>query len=708
MKLLFEIGTEELPPGEIDGALDALVAHIRAGAAEARLPIGEIRTFATPRRLAVAIDGIAPVAETVEETLTGPAANIAFDAEGNPTKAAIGFARGRGVDPSTLIRVTTERGDYVAAVVRREGAEARTVFERVLSSSFAAIPWRKAMRWGWSTETFGRPVHWIVALLDDAVLDVSFAGISAGRESRGHRFLSPGPVPVTPATYTDALRAAHVVADVAERRATISEAVRRLAAEVGLRAIDDPTLVDEVIYLVEWPVPLIGRFPEELLEVPREVLIESMRSHQRYFATETEDGGLANAFIFVSNMRVPDPDVVVRGNLRVLLARLEDAKFFYREDRKETLEDRVHRLDTIRYIEGLGTLLDRVKRIERLTADLAERLYPDDEFVEQAALRAAHLCKADLTTGMVYEFPSLQGVMGRYYALLAGELGDVAKAIVEHYAPRGASDAPPETPAGIVVSLADKLDAIAGCFALGLVPSGSADPYALRRAALGILRTCIDRDVRLPLREVLTDAVNGLPDPAASGSDKRLRPADEVSADALEFVGGRLKALLANTYPSDIADAVVAVIGSDIPSAPARAAELDRMRREADFEPLAAGFKRTVNILRKAVDDDPALPSRLAGAAPDEARFEASAERELWAALESATPVVGRALGARDFAAVGRALIALKPAIDGFFDDVMVNVDDDAVRFNRLVLLDAVRALFESFADISRIQVDGR
>lgn len=708
MKLLFEIGTEELPPGEIDGALDVLSARIAKGAADARLAIGEIHTYASPRRLAVIVDDVAAAAETVEETMTGPAAKIAFDAEGNPTKAAIGFARGRGVDPADLIRVTTDRGEYVAAVVRKEGETARAVFERVLGEVFAALPWKKAMRWGWETVTFGRPVHWLVAMLDNDVLDVSFADVAAGATTRGHRFLAPDEVAVTPDSYLGTLRAAKVVVDIDERRRVISEAVARLASESGLRAIEDPELVDEVIYLVEWPVPLMGRFPEELLEVPREVLIESMRSHQRYFATETADGSLANGFIFVSNMEVPEPELVVRGNLRVLLARLEDAKFFYREDRKESLEERLPKLASIRYIEGLGSLLDRTERIQSLAANVAERLYPDDAFVEQAALRAAQLCKADLTTGMVYEFPSLQGVMGRYYALLGGEQGDVAKAIFEHYAPRGASDEPPESAPGIVVGLADKLDAIAGCFALGLVPTGSADPYALRRAALGILRTCIDRQMRLPVTDVVRDAVNGLPDPATLGSDKTLRAAEEVCADVEEFIAGRLRAMLAASFPTDIADAVVAVIGADLPSAPVRAAVLDRMRREADFEPLAVAFKRTVNILKKAAEEDPALGAALADAAPDPQYFDADAERALSEALAEATPIVGAAISAGDFDRVAATLIGLKPAIDRFFDDVMVNVESDAVRFNRLTLLAAVRALFESFADISRIQVDGR
>lgn len=709
MILLFEIGTEELPPGEIDTVLAALREHVRAGAEAARLPIGGVFTYATPRRLALRVEGIAYEAETIEETVTGPAARIAFDADGNPTKAAIGFARGKGVDPSQLTRVETDKGEYVALTVRREGEASSVVMARLLTEAISALPWKKAMRWGWSPVAFGRPIHWMVAMLDSRVLDVEFAGVKAGATTYGHRFLAPDAITLNTASqYGDALRKAKVLVDIDERKKVIEEGVARLAAEEGLTAVSDPELVDEVVQLVEWPVPMIGRFAEDLLEVPREVLIESMRSHQRYFATESADGALANGFIFIANMEVPDPKVVVHGNLRVLRARLEDAKFFYREDRKHTLEAQLGKLASVRYIDGLGSIRDRADRLVALSATLAETLFPGDGDVATHAGRAALLCKADLVTGMVGEFASLQGTMGRYYAVADGEAPEVAAAIEEHYAPRGAWDAPAEAPASVIVSLADKFDAIAGCFALGLIPTGSADPYGLRRAALGILRTGIDRNLRLPLRSLLEAAVSALPDPAAVGSSKTLRPAAEVVDDALEFLHARLRAMLAANAPTDIADAVVAVIGDELPTAPARAAVLDRMRKDADFEPLAAAFKRAVNIVTKAVDDDPSLAALYDAPAPDEALLTEDAERALWAAMKEAEPTVTAGIAASDFDPVGAALSGLKPAIDGFFDHVMVNADDDAVRRNRLALLAAVRALFRRFADISRIQADGR
>lgn len=447
MNLLFELGTEELPAGEVETARAAIAAHFTRGAAEARLQHGAVRTYATPRRLALHVENIAPVATTVEETVLGPAARAGFDADGKPTRAAEGFARSQGVDPASLIRVDTPKGEYVAARVVRGGQPAGDIVTALLNSAAPSIPWKRSMRWAWSETTFARPVHWIVALLGDNVLPVSFAGIDAGRTTFGHRFLSPGPITLrTPDTYIASLRAADVIADVEERRATIRLGVAEAAKAAGLSAIVDDELIDEVVHLVELPVPLLGRFDEELLEVPREVLITSMRTHQRYFAVEQHPGVLANAFVFISNMRVARPEVVTAGNLRVLRARLEDARFFYREDRKKSLEARVASLADVVYIDRIGSVADRTLRITSLATRLAALLYPGDASTQGHATRAAELCKADLVTGMVYQFPELQGIMGRYYALADGEAREVAIAIEEHYRPRGASDAPPRRP----------------------------------------------------------------------------------------------------------------------------------------------------------------------------------------------------------------------------------------------------------------------
>ena len=698
MNLLFEIGTEELPAGEIDGALQFMAEFVRARFDAARLAYGNVQTFATPRRLALLVTDLALAGETVEEEVIGPAARAAFAPDGSITRAAEGFARSRGIDPASLYRVETPKGEYVAARIVHAGEPAAAIAATTLGRLPAAIPWKRSMKWGWLTETFARPVHWMVALLGEQVLDVSFAGIVAGRSSRGHRFLHPGEFDVQSAdSWLQQVRAAHVMADVQERRSVIADGVRTLCAERGWTALIDDELLAEVSHLVEWPFPLLGTFDEALLEVPREVLITSMKVHQRYFAVEAGPGQLAPAFAFVSNMKVRVPEVVIAGNRRVLLARLEDARFFYREDRRRTLSERVVDLERVVYMDRLGSIADRVKRLTVLAGALCDTLLPGDESVHEHATRAAALCKSDLVTGMVGEFPELQGIMGRYYALASDppEPAEVADAIADHYRPRGASDAPASSNAARILALADKLEAIAGGFALGFAPTGSADPYALRRAAIGVIRTLLDAGWSLSPARAMELAWSTLPD------DVKAR-AKATPEAATEFLTGRLQSLLASDYPVDVVDAVLAVVGDNLPAAPARCAALAQLRADAAFEPMAQLFKRAVNIVRKAEDENGWTASAHA-VAP--ALFESPAESDLLSALEQADGAVSNALAAGDNLEAARALVALKPVVDGFFDQVMVNAPDPAVRNNRLLLLARTRLLFLQFADLSRIQI---
>jgi len=703
MKHLFEIGTEELPAGEIPSALAALAAHITSGAAARGLKIGRVSTLATPRRLTCIVDDVAQMAAVTQETITGPSARVAFDDAGNPTRAAEGFARGQGVEPASLVRVDTPKGAYVAAVVQRGGEPAAEILAEILHGSLACIQWRRSMRWGWGETAFSRPIHWVVALLDGEVLDVNLAGVQAGRTTYGHRFLAPDAIELAHAAdYVDSLHKASVMVDLETRRAAIRDGLAALAKGQGLRTIEDAELLEEVVHLVEWPVPMIGRFDEGLLELPREVLITSMRSHQRYFALERSDGTLANAFAFVSNMRVPDPDIVVQGNVRVLRARLEDARFFYREDRKRDLASRCDDLHRIVYIQGLGSVFDRSARIAQLSDTVSGLLYPGDDAVRDGAIRAARLSKADLSTGMVGEFPELQGTMGRRYATADGEPEAVAQAIEEHYRPRGATDAPANAPTSVVVAIADRIDTLAGCFALGLVPSGSADPFALRRAALGILRTLVAHGLRPPLRQLVRHAIDTLP-------DEVVQDASDVETRLTDFVLGRLRAWLAADFPTDVVDAVVAVCEDDIPSARARCAVLADMRERADFDPLAAAFKRVVNMLRKAHerDDGPGL-GLFDPNAPHEidvSRFSHENEHALAEALTASDARVRTFLEQGDFQSAANEVIALKPAIDDFFDAVLVDDPDPNIRINRLRLLARIRRVFLGLADISTIQV---
>lgn len=697
--LLFEIGTEELPSGEIDSALQQLADHISAQANEARLAIGTIETYTTPRRLAVIVRDVAPRATDMESLVLGPSAKIAFDDDGNPTRAAIGFAKGKGLDADALQRVETPKGTYVGVTVHDKGRNAEELLPQILESAFRAIHWKRSMHWGWADVPFARPVRWIVALLGEDVLPVTFGDISSDRFTRGHRFLAPDPIALANVdAYLPTLRNAYVMASLDERKTKIREGVAQVAKEAGFTALIDEDLVQEVAHLNEWPTPMLGRFDEELLDVPREVLIVSMRTHQRYFPAETADGKLANVFIFVSNMIVEAPEVIVAGNLRVLRARLEDARFFWDEDRKITLEERRERLAAIRYIDGLGSVRDRSDRLEALTGILVDEYGQGNAELRAHATRAARLCKSDLASAMIFEFGELQGIMGRYYALADGEPEQVAIAIDEHYMPRSATDQTPQTEAGVYVALANKIDAIVGCFALGLKPSGSADPYALRRAAIGLLRILSEKDLRLRTRDIIAKSYDLHP-------QGKLLPREDVIRDVDEFIRHRIPALLPDT-PTDIAQAVIAAIGDDIPSAQDRADVLMELQKNADFEALAAGFKRVVNIVAKAASEQDALAAALRDNAlrVDASLLKEDAEIKLHQALQFAAPKLDEASATHTFDAMARTLIELKAPIDAFFDDVLVNDDNPKIRENRLALLASLREAFLGFADISLVQ----
>lgn len=697
--LLFEIGTEELPSGEIDSALEQLAKYIAAQCEEARLTFGEIETYTTPRRLAVIVRSISERATDMESLVLGPSVRIAFDDDGNPTRAALGFAKGQGLDADAIQRVDTPKGEYVAVTVHDSGRPAEEILPSILDGAFRSIHWKQSMHWGWADVAFARPVRWIVALLGDAVLPVTFGGITSGRSTRGHRFMAPDPVALANVdAYLPTLRDAYVMASVEERRENIRTGVKKAAEDAGLTAIVDDELVNEVAHLNEWPTAMIGRFDKDLLEVPREVLIVSMRTHQRYFPAETSDGKLANAFIFVSNMVVEEPEVIVAGNVRVLRARLEDARFFWDEDRRTTLEERRERLASIRYIDGLGNVRDRSDRLEKLTASLIDDYAEGNATLRKNATRAAHLCKSDLASLMVGEFGELQGIIGRYYAQSDGEADEVAVAIDEHYMPRGSTDSTPHSDAGVYVAIADKIDAIVGCFALGLKPSGSADPYALRRAAIGLLRILSDNDLRLRTKDIAGRAYDLHP-------PEKLLPRADVIRDVDAFIRHRIPALLPNT-PTDIAQAVVAVIGDDIPSAQDRADVLMTLQKNADFEALAAGFKRVVNIVAKAASTKDPLGNALSNGtlSPDASLFKEPAEVALFEALQRAQPKVDAASKAHKFDDMAQTLIGLKEPIDVFFDDVLVNDEDPTIRENRLALLASLREIFLRFADISLVQ----
>ena len=682
-ELFLEIGTEEIPAGFLPKAMADMEAIMRKELGNARVEFIDIRTLATPRRLALCVTGLPALQPDAETTAMGPAKNIAFDAAGNPSKAAEGFARGQGVPVTDLKLVTTDKGEYVAAVRKESGRPVADLLGDILPRLVTGIPFKKSMRWGDLEVRFARPIHWIVALFDGIVVPFSFGNIESGSVSRGHRFMANQTFPVRDfAHYLDECERHFVIADPERRREIIRREIHRLAKAAGGRLLPDEGLLEEVSYLCEYPSAVHGTFSQEFLVVPKEVLITSMRSHQRYFSIVDDEGKLLPGFITVNNTLTEDPNVVVRGNERVLRARLSDARFFFEEDKKVRLETRVEALKSVVYQAKLGTSFEKMERFRALAEELADRLKPA---VREKASRAAFLCKADLVSGMVGEFPEVQGIMGREYAILQGEDQEVAKAIAEHYLPTQAGGELPSSDIGAFVSIADKMDTICGCFGVGLIPTGSADPYALRRSALGIINIILDRKYSLSLKEVVDSALNRL-------VAKLTRNCEEVSVDVLRFFEDRFVNLLAAQFPGDVVDAAVAAGADDLVDCAARIATLAEFKNREDFEPLAVAFKRVCNIVKEPV---------VASVAP--AMFQDPAEQGLFDAFNSVHTAVEKAVADRDYLSALTQIATLKSAIDQFFDKVMVMAEDERVRTNRLALLQEIRNLFSGIADFAKI-----
>ncbi len=684
LDLIFEVGTEEIPARFLPPAMDQLGRLAREGLEAERIAFDRVRTFATPRRLVLHVTGLAPrQADAVEEKV-GPPVSAAFDADGNPTRAAEGFARSNGVAVSDLIRVETDRGLYVA--IRRElpGRPTRDVLAELLASWLSGLHFPKSMRWGSAEITFARPVHWILALLGDEVVPLTFAGIRSGRQSRGHRFHHPDAFDVMDAEdYFRKAREARVIVDPEERRRMVLEGAEAAARELGGRPLADEDLLETVIHLVEYPVPVAGSFEERYLELPRELLILTMKHHQKYFAVVDDEGNLLNHFVAVSNTRARDLSVVARGNERVLRARLADARFFFDEDRKKPLEEHAEGLKDVVFQSRLGTSHEKVERFRALARAIAGRVCPERAGVVD---RIARLCKADLVTQMVYEFPELQGIMGREYALREGEDPAVARGIEEHYWPTHAGGPVPTLAEADCVSMADKLDTVVGCFGVGLIPTGTADPYALRRQTLGILRILLEKGYRIPLGWLVDRALELL-------GDRLVRDPAEVRADVLGFFRGRLEGLLTQQgIDADIVAGVLARGFDDVVDARARAETLQEARRRGELAPLAETFKRVGNILKAQAPGEPR---------PED--FAAPAEKALWEVYLTVREKMEAAAEQGAYAQFLAEAGPLKAAVDRFFDEVLVMDPDPAVRANRLALLAAVAELLGRVADFTRI-----
>ena len=676
--LLLEIGTEEVPAHVMPHLLLDLKRLAGDMLAERRLAYESLRTVGTPRRAALIVEGLAERQEDVSTETRGPSVSIAFDADGNPTKAGAGFARGQGIDPAALI----QRDGYVYASVHEEGAETAQLLTELLPELIRAIPLPNSMRWGDLDFRFIRPIRWIVALYGTEIVPFTLANVTSGSTSRGHRTLAPEDfVIAAPADYEAACEKAYIIVDPERRRAMICEQIAAVAQKCGGTAEITPDLLEEVLYLVEYPTALSGSFEEKYLALPAEAVITPMRDHQRYFPVKAADGSLLPLFITVRNGGREHLDVVAHGNERVLRARLADAQFFFDEDRKKSLSEHREKLKTVVFQQGLGSMYEKTERLMGLVTAIVEELAPDAaayEAMELDARRAAELSKADLVTGMVTEFTELQGIMGRAYALLDGEKPEVARAIDEQYMPRFAGDELPKSDLGFALSVADKIDNIVGTFSRGKIPTGSQDPFALRRQALGLVLMLIEHESGLLLSDLVDEAYD------LYALEEVLR--DKMQADVADFIRLRLKNVLTERgVRYDVQEAVLADVDF-VADVPVRAAYVERLLAADGADALVQSFVRVGNIARTTETGivDPAL-------------FTAEAEGVLLSAYESA--VAARTEGADTLPAEQ----ALAAAIDAFFDAVMVMDKDERVRTNRLKLLKVIDNYLLWTADYSKI-----
>jgi glycyl-tRNA synthetase beta chain len=684
MELLFEIGTEEIPSAYIPPAMEDLRTVAGRLLQEHRLRFATIRSLATPRRLALVVEGLAERQADARREVVGPTKAAAFDAEGKPTRAAEGFARAQGVPVDRLQLRALDRGEYVVAVQEERGAPTPEVLLALLPKLITSLPFPKFMRWGQGTFRFVRPIRWLLCLYGGKVVPVTIEGLKADAKTYGHRFLSPRGVRVRGfQDYLEKLEEKFVIVDPGRRRELIRKLATDAAAAVKGQAILDDELVETVTHLVEFPTVICGSFKREYLELPREVIITPMRKHQRYFPVVDAGGSLLPHFVAISNMRAKDVELIRQGNERVLRARLNDAEFFYRDDRKLPLAERVPHLTHLIFQEKLGTMHDKVQRIGRLAARIADRVDPACRGVAE---RAAFLCKADLVTTMVKEFPSLQGIMGREYARLSGEPAEVCQAIEEHYLPRFAGDALAGSNAGAVVGLADRLDSIVGCFGVGLMPTGSEDPYALRRAAQGVVLTVLHRNFRAPLGAMVEDAREGF-------GGRLTQNVEKVRRDVLDFLRGRTQALLVDRgLPADVVESALSAGCEDLMDAARRAGALAVMRREADFGELSAAFKRVVGIVPKGFDRPVDVTHLVEGA-----------ERALYAQVMTLKSEVDALVAVQDYLGALQRIAALKPMVDMFFEEVLVIGPDEGLTQNRFALLKAVWSLFARIADFTKL-----
>ena len=683
-ELLLEIGTEEIPAEFLPKAQADMDAMIRKELAVNRIVHGDVKVMATPRRLVLIVSGVAEKQEDQLIEKIGPAKRVSFDDAGNPTKAALGFAKGQGVDFSEIEIIATDKGEYICARKTILGLETKIVLPDLLTRFILSIPFKKSMRWMDLTIRFARPIHWLLVLFGGEVVTFQLENILSDRKTCGHRFMSPGFFAVKDAhDYLAKLRENYVVVDPEDRKKIIIQEAEKAAQTVSGRPILSDELLEEVTYLVEYPTAVCGSFDREYLNLPKDVLITTMVEHQKYFPVADTDGNLLPYFVTINNTLAHNPSVVARGNEKVIRARLSDARFFFQEDQKVPLDEHLKKLKKVVFHSQLGTSEDKVARFRTLADWIADRVNPN---LKADADRAAQLAKADLETQMVYEFPSLQGIMGREYALIAGEKPDVAKAIYEHYLPTSAGGALPETDIGAIVSIADKTDTIAGFFGINQPPTGTADPFALRRQALGIINILLEKKYPIALPDLVTESLKIL-------NDKLKKSPEEALADILEFFKGRFEnRLISQDHPYDVVDAVLARGISDVVTDLEKVEAMEEFRKHPDFEPLTIAFKRVCNIIKN-----------FEGGAVSPAYFETDADKGLYEAYLGIRDKVLTLINKKDFRAALMEIARLRVPVDTFFESVLVMAEDEKVRYNRLSMLEAISKLFYGIADFSKL-----
>lgn len=692
--LLVEIVSEEIPAGYITLALDAMATLMGQKMSQARIEHGTMHTFATPRRLALTVENVTERQASITEEVLGPPTAVAFDAQGRPTKAAQGFATGQGVPLNRLTIRTTAKGDYVCVRKTERGQASLRLLQTIVPEVVMAIPFPKSMRWADLSLTFARPIHSVLALLGDKTISFRLENIRSGRRTLGHRFMHPRSIAIGNASeYVPALRSAFVLVDVAERKKMIEEKISQAAADLGGKILSDPDLLDTVTHLVEYVAVSAGTFDKDFLRVPREVLITAMREHQKYFAVVNSDHQLLPCFVAVNNTPVEDMALVSSGHERVLRARLEDARFFFETDARTPPHEMVDRLKGVLFQAKLGSMFEKVLRVRELAEDLAGLTTPE---LKPTVSRAAWLSKSDLTSQMVNEFPKLQGVMGRIYAARSEEPEAVAKAVEEHYLPTYAGGPLPETVAGALVSVADKLDTICGCFGIGLIPTGTTDPYALRRQAVGIIQIMLARALSVSLEGLIHKSLELL-------YDKISEDPGQTAQKVILFFQHRIEHLLAEQGLTK--DVVAAVINTSIDNVPAvfkRTKALESLKAKPDFKPLAIAFKRVVNIIRKARQTGDIAPDgQRTKIDPD--LFQEACEQVLYDSFKEVRQEILEDIERGLFDRALLTVSTLKRPVDDFFDGVMVLTDDLPLKQNRLSLLGEIADLFARLADFSRI-----